>query len=397
MPIPTPGTGLPGAAPLLEVQDLRTTFKSPRGPVQAVGGVSFILERGRTLGLVGESGSGKSVLSRSIMGLLPRSTATRTGRITFEGHELIGYGDAQYRSLWGTEMAMIFQDPMTALNPVMKIGHQITESLRHHLSMDKSTAKATAVELLRSVRIPEPEKRFGTYPHQMSGGMRQRVVIAVALACGPKLLLADEPTTALDVTVQAQILDLLAEQQRERFMAMILVTHDLGVVAGRAHDIAVMYAGRIVEIAPTAALFADMKMPYTEALLAAIPKLDNPPHMRLAAIGGRPPDLVNPPQGCPFAPRCPYARPRCEAERPELRQVPGDPSHLFACHYPVDSPETLEMKDRQAAEVMMAASPPPSAAPVLPPAGGPPVLPPPLPPNAPAPPVQHFEEPPHGG
>jgi peptide/nickel transport system ATP-binding protein len=392
----------------LEVHDLRTTFKSPRGAVRAVDGVSFVLERGRTLGLVGESGCGKSVLSRSIMGLLPRSTATRTGGILFEGHDLTGYSDADYRSLWGTEMAMVFQDPMTALNPVMKIGRQITESLRHHLDMDSATAKATAVELLRSVRIPEPEKRFGTYPHQMSGGMRQRVVIAVALACGPKLLMADEPTTALDVTVQAQVLDLLAEQQRERYMAMILVTHDLGVVAGRAHDIAVMYAGRIVEMAPTAALFAGMKMPYTEALLSAIPKLTDAPHTRLAAIGGRPPDLVNPPTGCAFAPRCLYARPRCNQERPELRPSPTDPAHLFACHYPVDSPETLEIKDRRAAEAMMATSPPPPAAasappPYIPPsaappspASGPPAAAPPPAPPGPPPSAQPFQEPPHG-
>ncbi len=354
---PVPPMGLPGSGPLLQVDDLRTTFTSPRGPVRAVDGVSLTLERGRTLGIVGESGSGKSVLSRSIMGLLPHGTSERTGRILFGGSDLTAFGDAEYRGLWGTEMAMIFQDPMTALNPVMKVGHQITESLRHHLDMDKGTAKETAVELLRSVRIPEPEKRYGTYPHEMSGGMRQRVVIAVALACGPKLLFADEPTTALDVTVQAQVLDLLADQQRERYMAMVLVTHDLGVVAGRADEIAVMYAGRIVEHAPTKSLFADMKMPYTEALLSAIPKLGDAPHTRLAAIGGRPPDLVNPPAGCAFAPRCPYARDRCHAERPELRANAANPAHLFACHYPVDSAETLETKDRIAAQALMATAP----------------------------------------
>lgn len=347
----------PGSDPVLVVDNLATSFSSPRGEVRAVGGVSLSIQRGRTLGLVGESGSGKSVLSRSIMGLLP-TTATRSGRITFEDRDLSDWGDDEYRSLWGTEMAMIFQDPMTALNPVMKIGKQITESLRFHLDMDKSTARETAIELLRSVRIPEPDKRFGTYPHQMSGGMRQRVVIAVALACGPKLLFADEPTTALDVTVQAQVLDLLAEQQQERFMAMILVTHDLGVVAGRAHDIAVMYAGRIVETAPTGRLFAAMKMPYTEALLSAIPKIGDPPHTRLAAIGGRPPDLVNPPEGCSFAPRCPYARERCRTEAPELRAAADDPNHLFACHYPVDSDETIEIKDRIAATKLMETHPP---------------------------------------
>ncbi len=359
---PAPEGTVPGTGSILEVTDLSTSFSSPRGRVGAVNGVSLSLERGRTLGIVGESGSGKSVLSRSIMGLLPSSTAERTGSIVFEGRDLTSWGDKEYRELWGTEMAMIFQDPMTALNPVMKVGKQITESLRFHLDMDRSTARDTAIELLRSVRIPEPEKRFSSYPHEMSGGMRQRVVIAVALACGPKLLFADEPTTALDVTVQAQVLDLLAEQQRERFMAMILVTHDLGVVAGRADEIAVMYAGRIVEKAPTASLFADMKMPYTEALLSAIPKLADPPHTRLAAIGGRPPDLVNPPPGCPFAPRCPYARERCTTEPPELTAVDGDDSHLFACHYPVDSPETIEIKDRLVAQGLLATSPPPGSA-----------------------------------
>jgi peptide/nickel transport system ATP-binding protein len=353
-----PSHEAPNTGPILDVQGLSTTFASPRGKVKAVSDVNLTLERGRTLGIVGESGSGKSVLSRSIMGLLA-SNAERTGTILFEDQDLSDWGDAEYRSMWGTEMAMVFQDPMTALNPVMKIGRQITESLRFHLDMDSSTAKETAIELLRSVRIPEPEKRFGTYPHEMSGGMRQRVVIAVALACGPKLLFADEPTTALDVTVQAQVLDLLGEQQQDRYMAMVLVTHDLGVVAGRAHDIAVMYAGRIVEKASTRSLFASMKMPYTEALLAAIPKLTDPPHTRLTAIGGRPPDLVNPPPGCSFASRCPYARDRCQTERPELRPVEGDPTHLFACHYPVDSPETLEIKDRMMAEGMMATAPPP--------------------------------------
>jgi peptide/nickel transport system ATP-binding protein len=330
------------------VRDLRTTFASEAGEARAVDGVSLTLQRGRTLGLVGESGSGKSVLSRSIMGLLPRDTATRTGTVRFDGRDLSDWGDAQYRSVWGTEMAMIFQDPMTALNPVMKVGRQITESLRFHLDMDAGTARETAVELLRSVRIPEPDKRIDSYPHQLSGGMRQRVVIAVALACGPRLLFADEPTTALDVTVQAQVLDLLAAQQEQRYMAMVLVTHDLGVVAGRADEIAVMYAGRVVETAPTRSLFSSMKMPYTEALFAAIPKLADASHVRLDAIGGRPPSIVDPPPGCPFAPRCPYAQPLCHTERPELRAAEGDPGHLFACHFPVDSAETLELKARGA-------------------------------------------------
>jgi peptide/nickel transport system ATP-binding protein len=349
-------SGIPGAATLLQVRDIVTQFRTPRGLVNAVDGVSFDLERGRTLGIVGESGSGKSVLSRSVMGLLP-STAIRTGQVHFEGREISSLSSDEYRSLWGDEMAMIFQDPMTALNPVMKIGNQITESLRFHLDMSKQEAKETAVALLGAVKIPEPAKRFSSYPHEMSGGMRQRVVIAVALACGPKLLFADEPTTALDVTVQAQILDLLAEQQRERYMAMILVTHDLGVVAGRADEIAVMYAGRIVEQAPTAVLFAQMRHPYTEALLSAIPKLDDPSHTRLMAIGGRPPDLVNPPQGCAFSPRCPYAQDRCREERPELTPSPTDPAHRFACFYPVGSPETEEIRVQIEARRLMRSAP----------------------------------------
>ena len=268
--------------------------------MHAVDGVSFTLERGKTLGIVGESGCGKSVLSRSIMGLLP-SNVVRHGSIQFEGHEIGKAKGNDMRQYWGTQMAMVFQDPMTSLNPVMRIGNQITESLRFHLDVTKDYAEETALALLTSVGIPEAERRLREYPHQLSGGMRQRVMIAIALACGPKLLFADEPTTALDVTVQAQILDLLQQQQRERFMAMVLVTHDLGVVAGRTDDIAVMYAGRIVERAPTRALFEHTRHPYTEALLKSIPKLAQPSHSQLDAIAGRPPDLVKPPPGCKFA------------------------------------------------------------------------------------------------
>src|SRR4051794_20231235 len=214
------------------------------------------------------------------------------------------------RGYWGTQMSMVFQDPMTSLNPVMRVGTQITESLRYHLDVTKDYANETALALLQSVGIPEAERRLREYPHQLSGGMRQRVMIAVALACGPRLLFADEPTTALDVTVQAQILDLLQAQQTERHMAMILVTHDLGVVAGRTDEIAVMYAGKIVEKAPTNVLFSNMKMPYTEALLKSIPKLEDKSHTKLEIISGRPPDLISPPTGCNFSPRCPYAQPR---------------------------------------------------------------------------------------
>jgi len=319
--------------PLLEVDGVQTFFKTDRGLVHAVDGVSLTLERGKTLGIVGESGSGKSVLSRSIMGLLP-GNVERHGSIKFEGREIGNAGNDEMRQYWGTQMSMVFQDPMTSLNPVMRIGKQITEPLRYHLDVSRDYAQETALALLQSVGIPEAERRLREYPHQLSGGMRQRVMIAIALACGPKLLFADEPTTALDVTVQAQILDLLHAQQRERFMAMVLVTHDLGVVAGRAETTAVMYAGRVVEYAPTRDLFSTTRHPYTEALLKSIPKLAQPSHTRLEAISGRPPDLVNPPVGCKFAARCPYAQPRCVTEEPRLGDPEG-PGHAFRCFYPV--------------------------------------------------------------
>jgi peptide/nickel transport system ATP-binding protein len=253
-------------------------------------------------------------------------------------------------------MSMVFQDPMTSLNPVMRIGNQITEPLLYHLDISKSFAKETAVSLLASVGIPEPERRIKQYPHEMSGGMRQRVMIAIAIACGPKLLFADEPTTALDVTVQAQILDLLQEQQRERFMAMILVTHDLGVVAGRTDEIAVMYAGKIVEKAPTRTLFAEMRMPYTEALVRSIPNLGDPSHTRLNVIPGRPPDLVSPPKGCNFSPRCPYVQDKCRAEEPPLQPAPAV-GHEFACWFPVGTPEGRAALERNIAEGRTATTP----------------------------------------
>ncbi len=247
--ITSSATGTPGdpGTKLLKVVDLKTHFRTERGTVRAVDGVSLNLDRGRTLGVVGESGSGKTILSRSIMGLLPKKHVVREGHVFYEGNDIIGYSQDEMRSVWGAEMSMVFQDPMTSLNPVMRIGKQITESLIHHLKMDKGEANETALALLTSVGIPEPAQRLTEYPHQLSGGMRQRVTIAIALACGPKLLFADEPTTALDVTVQAQILNLLEQQQKDRHMAMILVTHDLGVVAGRTDEIAVMYGGKIVE------------------------------------------------------------------------------------------------------------------------------------------------------
>jgi peptide/nickel transport system ATP-binding protein len=335
------------AGPLLEVENLRTSFQTALGVVRAVDGVSFTLARGRSLGIVGESGSGKTILSRSIMGLLPRRNVIREGSVRFEGMELTTMSLRQRRDIWGAEMAMIFQDPMTSLNPVMKVGKQIAEPLRIHLDMSRSDATATSLRLLEDVGIPEPEKRLGQYPHELSGGMRQRIMIAMALACGPTLLFADEPTTALDVTVQAQILDLIQAQRQDRNMSVILVTHDLGVVAGHTDEIIVMYAGQIVERAPTPVLFSEMRMPYTEALLESIPKLDDPSHTRLRAIAGRPPDLINPPTGCRFSPRCPYVQDRCLTEPPPLVEA-ETAGHTFACWYPVGSDVWKATKERLA-------------------------------------------------
>jgi peptide/nickel transport system ATP-binding protein len=341
--------------PLLELEDVRTHFQTPRGLVRAVDGVSLKLERGKALGIVGESGSGKTILSRSIMGLLPPRGTVRQGSIRFEGREIGGLSRRAMRDVWGKEMAMIFQDPMTSLNPLMKIGAQIAEPLRIHLDMPKALAWTTAERLMQDVRIPAPGRRLQQYPHEMSGGMRQRIMIAMAIACGPTLLLADEPTTALDVTVQAQILDLLGEQRRDRNMSLLLVTHDLGVVAGHTDDIGVMYGGKLVEMAPTPELFANMKMPYTEALLNSIPKLDDRSHTRLNVITGRPPDLVHPPVGCRFSPRCPYAEQRCRDEEPPLIPTVEDPRHTYACWYPVGSPQYLETKERRRREAEVAA------------------------------------------
>jgi oligopeptide/dipeptide ABC transporter ATP-binding protein len=344
----------PHAAALLEVDDFRTQFDTPAGMVKAVDGVSFTLERGKTLGVVGESGSGKTVLARSMMGLLTARNVHRSGSAKYNGQELVGGSKQQLRALWGTEMAMVFQDPMTSLNPVMKIGRQITEGLRYHLDLPRDEATQQALQLLESVGIPDPKRRISQYPHELSGGMRQRVTIAIALACGPKLLFADEPTTALDVTVQAQILNLLNQQQRERHMAMVLVTHDLGVVAGRTDEIAVMYAGQIVEKAPTRALFANVRMPYTEALLRSIPKLESPSHTRLQIIGGRPPDLIHPPAGCRFAPRCPYAQAKCHTEMPPLVEA-ETPGHLYRCWFPVGTEAGRAALERNLAHHLPAA------------------------------------------
>ena len=320
--------------PLLVTEDVRTWFDTDRGDLRAVDGVSVSLRRGRTLGIVGESGCGKTVFARSIMGLLPRNARRVGGRVTFAGRVIDDLDDEQLSALWGVEVAMVLQDPGTSLNPVRRIGPQITESLRFHLRLSRADATERAAELLRSVGIPDATGCLRRYPHELSGGMRQRVTIAIALACDPQLLIADEPTTALDVTLQKQILDLLQSLQRQRAMAMILITHDLGVVASRTDEVCVMYAGKVVERASTGELFAHMRHPYTEALFRSIPRLDQPSGTRLVSLPGRPPDLVDPPPGCRFAPRCPYAQDRCREESPELTPD-GATGHEHACFFPV--------------------------------------------------------------
>ena len=318
---------------LLEVENIIVDLPTPRGMLRAVDGVDLTLEAGKTLGVVGESGSGKTMLSRAILQLLPRR-AKLSGAIRFDGQDMTRIPAETLRKLRAKSVAVVFQDPMTSLNPVLTIGTQLTETMREHLGVSQSEAISRGIALLAEVGIPSPEQRMGNYPHQLSGGMRQRVAIAIALSCAPKLLIADEPTTALDVTVQAQILDLLAREQRSRHMAMMLITHDLGVVAGRTDEVAVMYAGRVVERAPTRELFHHMRMPYTAALMAALPKLDAPPHTRLPAIGGRPPDPINPPPGCSFAPRCIYADAVCDKAKPPL-SAPDRMAHQFACIRPL--------------------------------------------------------------
>jgi peptide/nickel transport system ATP-binding protein len=332
-------TASDSSGPLLIIENLRTHLPTDRGLVRAVDGVSFTLDRGKTLGLVGESGSGKSMLCRTILGLLPRTAiVSEDASIRFDGREITQLPEKGLNRLRGLEIAMIMQDPMLSLNPTMTVGTQIAESLTYHLGMKRKPARGRAIELLKSVGIPMPERRVDQYPHQLSGGLRQRVAIAIALACEPKLLIADEPTTALDVTVQVEVLDLLQHLQTEQNMAMILITHDLGVVAGRTHKIAVMYAGNIVEMAPTSELFSHVRMPYTCALMDSIPRLADPPHTRLSTIAGQPPDLIGLPPGCRFAPRCPMAGKRCLEEDPPFEaHARGD--HMFACWYPVGDRE----------------------------------------------------------
>lgn len=318
---------------ILSITALNIKFVTPRGLLEAVSEVSLDIPVGSSVGIVGESGSGKTVLSRAAMGLLSGSTVRREGKVVFDGKELTTMTREQVRNEFGTGMAMIFQDPMTALNPVRRVGTQIAESLRIRLGMSKKAAVVRTIELLSLVQIPDPQAMLRKFPYQLSGGMRQRVMIAIAISCNPKLLFADEPTTALDVTVQSQILQLLSELRRELKMSMVLVTHDLGVVAGNTDYVAVMYAGEIVEQAPTSELFANMKMPYTEALLKSIPTIHMQSGARLQVIEGRLPDPTDRPAGCGFAARCSYVQAKCTAEHPPL--VDAGNGHLYRCWFPL--------------------------------------------------------------
>jgi peptide/nickel transport system ATP-binding protein/oligopeptide transport system ATP-binding protein len=314
---------------LLDVRGLRTHFHTDRGLFRAVDGIDFAVERGRTVGLVGESGCGKSVTSLSVMGLVASPPGqVAADAISFEGRNVLGLSADERRKLRGGKMSMIFQEPMTSLNPVHTIGQQIVEAILAHTTLSPAAAKARAIEMLELVRIPSAAERVDDYPHRLSGGMRQRVMIAMALACEPALLIADEPTTALDVTIQAQILDLLQDLQRRLGMAILIITHDLGVIAEVADEVLVMYAGKIVESAPVAALFADPQHPYTIGLLGSIPRIEID-RERLSTIEGTVPSPNNQPKGCRFAPRCPFADPRCHAEPPPLRGIGID--HRVAC------------------------------------------------------------------
>ena len=313
---------------LLEVRDLHTTFSLPQGEARAVDGVSFSVDSARTLGLVGESGCGKTMTALSILRLTP-PTARVSGAILFEGRDLLRLSEEEMRRIRGNAIAMIFQEPMSSLNPVFTVGNQIAEAVRLHQHVSRRAAHAKAIEMLKLVEISEPERRVNEYPHQLSGGMRQRVMIGMALSCHPRLLVADEPTTALDVTIQAQILDLLAGLQQRLGMALILVTHDLGVVAERADEVAIMYAGRVVECAPVQAIFARPLHPYTRGLLRSIPKVGAEKARRLEAIPGVVPDLLHLPSGCHFRDRCPQAIQRCAAVDPSLEELRTD--HGVAC------------------------------------------------------------------
>jgi peptide/nickel transport system ATP-binding protein len=317
--------------PLLEVEDLRVQFRTPDGVVHAVDGISYVVRPGMTLGIVGESGSGKTVSSLTTMGLTRSRNTDIAGRITFEGQELLLASNEQLRRIRGNEIAMIFQDPLSSLHPFYKVGTQLIEAIRVHRDMSKAAARDRAVGLLEMVGIPDPARRVDQYPHEFSGGMRQRAMIAMALANEPKLLIADEPTTALDVTVQAQILALIEDLQDRLGMAVIIITHDLGVVAEVADEIAVMYAGRIVEHATTERIFSAPQHPYTWGLLKSIPRLDTARGDELVPIAGRPPSLIHRPSGCFFNPRCPYVQESHRRDDPKLEPIPGDEGHEVAC------------------------------------------------------------------
>jgi peptide/nickel transport system ATP-binding protein len=328
---PVPGAKPGPAADLLSVSGLSCELQTPAGPVRPVDDVSFTLGHGKTIGLVGESGAGKSMLARSLLGLVP-TYATLTGEVLLDGANIVGLPRREHRKVLGAGMGLVFQDPMTSLNPVVPIGRQITEGMRFHKGIKGKEARERGVDLLRQVGVNDPAKRYDQYPHQLSGGMRQRVTIAAALACDPKVLIADEATTALDVTVQKQILDLLQSIQEDRHMGLIIITHDLGVVAGRTNDIAVMYAGQIVEKAPTTELFDAYRNRYTAALLRSMPRLQDEPHRKLATISGAPPRLTSLPPGCRFAPRCGFAQDDCATAPPALASE--SPGHEFRCIHP---------------------------------------------------------------
>ncbi|TMM23179.1 MAG: ABC transporter ATP-binding protein [Actinobacteria bacterium] len=323
------------AEPLLEVRDLKVSFRTEDGIVRAVDGISFTVDEGEVVGIVGESGSGKSVTMMSVMRLITDPNVIYQGEILYKGRNLMQVSRDAMREVRGEEIAMIFQDPMTSLNPVYTVGWQIEEQLNEHYDLKKGQARRRASELLAQVGIPRPEQRIDDYPHQFSGGMRQRVMIALALSCNPDLLIADEPTTALDVTIQAQILELIKDLRRDFGSAVVLITHDLGVVADIADRILVMYAGRIVEEGNKEQIFYDPQHPYTWGLLGSIARLDRPKARRLTAIAGQPPSLINRPKGCSFRPRCPQAFDRCRAEDPQLTVKVGD-GHLDACHLSVE-------------------------------------------------------------
>ncbi len=332
---------------LLEVQELKTYFKTKSGYVRAVDGVSFAVKPGEKVAIVGESGCGKSVTSLSIMRLVAQPPGEYAGgSILFDGQDLLELPESAMRKIRGGKIGMIFQDPMTCLNPTMTVGQQIAEGLRIHLKLSKDEARKRALSLLEQVGIPAAAERLDSYPHQFSGGMRQRVMIAIALACNPKLLIADEPTTALDVTVQAQILELIAGVCSEFGTSLILITHDLGVVAGVADRVIVMYAGKVIEEGPTEELFANPRHPYTLGLLASVPRLDEKRHAELRTIEGAPPDLLNPPTGCPFMPRCYFARNICRT-MPSLDSVGENAAHRKACWADVTDPRDQEYAERR--------------------------------------------------